>query len=475
MRSYLACIIAICAFPVLTAQVPYEYFVLQSIVPPEDAQSAQQLSPEMPSRLMLDDNTGVAGDLKLMEPFAPPVGIYKRRKVFTKIEFDPDQNNFALAPDYSDCTPWHYTIPSPKHKLHRSALIYQDISAHQFVDIPGDSPEMLILSFDSQYLGSGKNAHLKLYRCTGDQYVVEADEPGIYRIAYETVSYEDAGVPKTADFFVDLMPDNSRTLPVPVVDGVQNVYRDIPRIHQILQKPNPMVELIRYFQAFQSEPLDLGEKEDFAGTSMTFGRAILEQEKGLCRHRSFMLMLIANSLGFPTRIAANEIHAFIEIFYQNRWYPVELGGRAQSLTISSADSTLPREVKRNYSFSDVSESSLNGTLSVSGQVSDSPQSRPSGTGKMAMPEEGEYYFFARNDFSRHRTRDEEFELSGRMLDGNMQPIANGLFLLKLSAGSRSKTWRVRTDAAGELSIRISIDLEWPLGETQMTWHRIVRE
>ena len=68
--------------------MPYEFFSFQSLEPiPSPVQqpsAGDMIDHAAPlSYLSLDDKTNRGGDLTLVEPFAPPIGVYKRYGVLS--------------------------------------------------------------------------------------------------------------------------------------------------------------------------------------------------------------------------------------------------------------------------------------------------------------------------------------------------------------------------------------------------------
>lgn len=89
-------------------------------------------------------------------------------------------------------------------------------------------------------------------------------------------------------------------------------------------------EMIRYFRDFDARPLpDELLKRDRL-------EAIVENQLGVCRHRSLAFIAIAQSLGIPSRYVYNEAHAFVEVFWPGQgWRRVDLGGAADELNASA--------------------------------------------------------------------------------------------------------------------------------------------
>lgn len=84
--------------------------------------------------------------------------------------------------------------------------------------------------------------------------------------------------------------------------------------------------LIRYFRDFEVMSLDDGVD----GKDLYL--ALVELQRGVCRHRSMAFVITALGLGLPARYVYNEAHAFVEIQWPGQgWRRVDLGGNADEV------------------------------------------------------------------------------------------------------------------------------------------------
>ncbi|MBI4392403.1 MAG: hypothetical protein HY556_01210 [Euryarchaeota archaeon] len=75
--------------------------------------------------------------------------------------------------------------------------------------------------------------------------------------------------------------------------------------------------------------------------------AIALGEQGCCRHRAFAFMVIAQSYGIPTRVIANEGHAFVEVNVPDiGWEQINLGGCGSYTLNNPRDSPMFEPVER---------------------------------------------------------------------------------------------------------------------------------
>ena len=59
--------------------------------------------------------------------------------------------------------------------------------------------------------------------------------------------------------------------------------------------------------------------------------ALALSKKGVCRHRAFAFLVTALGLGLPTRMIANEAHAWVEVNDGSLWRRIDLGGAGRAM------------------------------------------------------------------------------------------------------------------------------------------------
>ncbi|MBQ9394603.1 MAG: hypothetical protein IJU23_03670 [Proteobacteria bacterium] len=485
---YFITIILFIIYPLLTAQVPFEYFELSSLEPPQTQSASAFSEPSlMPPHLFLDSQTQAAGDLTLSEPFAPPVGNHIRRRVYSHIEVKDDSRLIYIVPDPSPCVPWKKKKAPKDYVLHRSALVYRESDGVNAMDIPGDFPEMLITSFQSYHEADNTPANeVTLLKCPDDTYAVSSSARSKYRFEYETVSLPGASEPKAAEFFIGKKCSPSAKETADVERLLEELVKNAPALADIRKKKNPIYELIRYFQSFSSEHLT-GVTDDSA-VSMELVQQMLWEKKGLCRHRAIMMVLAARAMGCSARIAANEIHAFVELKMDGHWYPVELGGDARSLTIQPTSPRLAAKTVSNYSFLDDDKETAK-TVSNYSFVDDAKETGENHSGSPLTVEvkvqkagasggsdtvdsvvaHGEHVRFIPETRLPVMTRDVDIQFSGTFVNNLGLPLRGREILVELSRGERRVSLQVRTEADGKCRFTVRLPADWPLGATNVSW------
>jgi hypothetical protein len=79
--------------------------------------------------------------------------------------------------------------------------------------------------------------------------------------------------------------------------------------------------LTHYFKGFKAKKLsktELSKKEKL--------NLIMEEQAGHCRHRAKCFVAAALELGLKARLVGNNSHEFVEVYHNNRWGTIDLGG-----------------------------------------------------------------------------------------------------------------------------------------------------
>ena len=103
------------------------------------------------------------------------------------------------------------------------------------------------------------------------------------------------------------------------------VARDAAKVRQVIgvsraMRPREAVgRLVQYFRSFaDADDPPTGRASIYLDLALS--------KKGVCRHRAFAFLVTAQSLGIPTRLVENEVHAWVEVHDGTRWTRIDLGG-----------------------------------------------------------------------------------------------------------------------------------------------------
>jgi transglutaminase superfamily protein len=89
-------------------------------------------------------------------------------------------------------------------------------------------------------------------------------------------------------------------------------------------------KLVQYFRGFAAS-----NEPPHSRGSIYLDLAL--SRSGVCRHRAFAFLVTAQSLGIPTRMVMNEIHAWVEVHDGSMWRRIDLGGAGHISDLGSAE------------------------------------------------------------------------------------------------------------------------------------------
>lgn len=262
------------------------------------------------------DRIGAAGDVTIQMPCDPALGAMKRIKAYDTVEPDYD-----LAVGDPTLEPVRYPAASSVQRTRTATFTCTfpvQLEAGEAVPIVSPHPEATVADIEATPDVRG----LELLQDGADTYharapvTVDAELTVTYRA---DPAYHRGSIPR--DLTLDDVPEDRRP-DVPLGFG--------SRVRPVLQEMDLANEtnirtLLRgmqaYFQAFGDGPLP--------GTDVHPDKyhAIALGGNGCCRHRAFAFAVTAQTLGVPTRVVANEAHAYAESWIPDRgWLQLNLGG-----------------------------------------------------------------------------------------------------------------------------------------------------
>lgn len=107
-------------------------------------------------------------------------------------------------------------------------------------------------------------------------------------------------------------------LPARVVREAAKVRQAIG-VSRAMRPREAVARLVQYFRGFAD-----ADNPPTGRASIYLDLAL--SKKGVCRHRAFAFLVTAQSLGIPTRLVENEVHAWVEVHDGARWTRIDLGG-----------------------------------------------------------------------------------------------------------------------------------------------------
>lgn len=260
------------------------------------------------------DRVGAAGSVTVQVRCDPGLGALKRVKAYDAVEGDYD---LAVAePGLEPARRGQQPVSSEDRRFRCEFPVH--LRAHEPVPIPSPHPKAVVVEAsadpsvdDLEILTDGADTH---YARAGTDADVTL---GITYSADRT--YFDGVVPRQAR--LDDVPEDRRPdVPPAFRDRIQPVLQDMG-----LENTTRIRPLLRGMQdhllAFEDGPIPGRDVYPDKYHAIALGG------NGCCRHRAFAFAVTAQTLGIPTRVVANEAHAYAESWVPDRgWMQFNLGG-----------------------------------------------------------------------------------------------------------------------------------------------------
>ena len=275
--------------------------------PPRDTDRLRRWRPDL-----LTAQT--AEELHYHSSFSPSIAPYKRMSALDQVEAD-----YSL----SNSSPSLEAVPvggraDTKRDLFWGSVVVR-LVPNQPVPIPSVAPNARILSVSAR-----PEVEVEFFKDGADNFFVVSPHAGQHRLVFVTdapASYFGGAFPQGVT--ADTIPTALRPrLPRSVERAAATVASRLGLDRSAPIERN-LTRLVTYLRSFSMERLEVEPGTD-PYVALAFGR------KGVCRHRAFVFVVTAQSLGIPARFVTNEVHAFSEVYIPNMgWVRIDLGGEAR--------------------------------------------------------------------------------------------------------------------------------------------------
>jgi uncharacterized membrane protein YgcG len=264
-----------------------------------------------------DRSTSRPDVLPYDDPFSPSTAPFKRLSAYDTVDA-----NYTLSVRSPHTTPMAITpTPAPdSSEEHFYADMVVDLAAGRKVRIPTVGPGARVLRARAGV--QSQDVKFTLYKDGAENWFIEGDATTRARLVMElsvprATFGGDFGNPTRAELSaVPPLPPNVQTAAAQVAQKIGVTPRTAPR--------EVVTKLVAYFRAFhESEDPPTGRGDIYLDLAL--------QQKGVCRHRSFAFLVTALYLGIPTRMIANEAHAWVEVDDGHMWRRIDLGGAGRTL------------------------------------------------------------------------------------------------------------------------------------------------
>ncbi len=267
-----------------------------------------------------DRATQMEGRLDYHAVFDPSIVPFKRNRAFDGVGAD---YTLQLRPStLTELRPVGNQVDAGREVFWGSLLV--DGRAGVDVPLPSVSPDSRILSAETV-----PDVGVRFFKDGADNYYVRAATDGRFRLVFV--------MDAPTRYFGRELPTNATLRDVPrdmqpaVPDAVGRAARTFASTLGVSARtPYDVLvgKLVAYFRAF--EPGDPPASTEDIYLDLATGR------KGVCRHRTFALVVTALGLGLPARYVYNEAHVFAELWVpgdEPGWLRVDLGGGAEELVV----------------------------------------------------------------------------------------------------------------------------------------------
>ena len=270
-----------------------------------------------------DRQTGPDGTLRYIEVFNPSVLPFKRMMALDGVR--SDFSVYTRKSSLSD-VPVGGKANRSRDKFWASMVV--DLRRGQDVPIPSVAPDMRILSYEITPF-----TNISFAKDEADNFYVRSEETGVSG-RFRLVFLADA----SAEYFAPKIDPKIRIRDIPrskVPDLPANVAESAARaaaqlrLHRGMRLKDALDKMAMYFRSFEAKTPPPPKENIFWD--------LFTSQAGVCRHRSFVFVVVAQQLGIPARYVANEAHAWVEVWIpQNGWARFDLGGAAMTLQVDNA-------------------------------------------------------------------------------------------------------------------------------------------
>lgn len=251
------------------------------------------------------------------DPFSPSTAPFKRLSAYDTVDasYTLSVRDLHAAPLPVSPLP----EPSPSEEQFFADMVVE-LAPSRKVRIPSVGPGARVLRARA---GVGtEDVRFELFRDGAENWFIEADRATRARVVMAVA------VPRAA-FGGDFGNPSWAELPAvpalpPSVDRAAAEVSAKIGVSRALPPREVVSRLVSYFRGF-------AESEDPPTSSRDIYLDLALSKKGVCRHRAFAFLVTALHLRLPTRMIANEAHAWVEVHDGRLWRRIDLGGAGRML------------------------------------------------------------------------------------------------------------------------------------------------
>lgn len=271
-----------------------------------------------------DRVTELAGTLGYFEVFTPAVAPFKRVSALDAVVLDGvtpvltvgDPTRRAIPVEGLD------SVPADGRARDRFwASVVLDFSEGNVVPLPSVGPESRLLHVELE-----PATQVSFERDGADNFYAVAEASGTQQVRVTYVldaprTYFGAALPSAK---TDALSKEVFPLPDKVQRDALAFARELG-LARGMDSATALTKLVEHFRSFEESKL---APEDTGNILLDLARG----KRGVCRHRAYAFVIVAQALGFPARFVQNEAHAWVEVKLPELSYlRIDLGGAAEGL------------------------------------------------------------------------------------------------------------------------------------------------
>ncbi len=295
------------------------------ITPPDvsrlpEASSFYQETRERDPRFRPDRDTRRPAIERYDDPFSPSLTPFKRLHAYDAVREDYTLYVYEPQPGVP-YRPIGVGADADGQQHHGAERFFGDMTVQLqpglYVRIPTVGPDARLLRATTI-----PNVEVSFWRDGADNWFIKGDRSVRVRLVTELAIARDTFGSPFANVSWQALP---KPPPQPIAHQLpfERVARaiGISRSQLPAQVVSRMVEYFRGFRPSTEPPREHGD----IYLDLALSR------KGVCRHRAFAFLVTALNIGIPTRLVANEAHAWVEVNDGSLWHRIDLGGAADDL------------------------------------------------------------------------------------------------------------------------------------------------
>ena len=251
------------------------------------------------------------------EPFRPSTAPFKRLSAYDAVDenFVLHVRNTKLVPLSLQSGP---VVPSVEETFYGDLVV--DFVPGRPSRIPSVGPGTRVVKARAGI--STQDVPVRILRDSAENWFAEGDSMTRARLVMQLA------IPRAAFGGTFGEPSWDRlpyvpALPPNVARAQDAVAKSIGVGRQFSPHEN-VTRMVAYFRSFQDSDESPPPKRDIY-TDLALSK------KGVCRHRAFAFLITALGIGLPTRMIANEAHAWVEVHDGTRYVRIDLGGAGNML------------------------------------------------------------------------------------------------------------------------------------------------